>query len=134
MESASVTRDSSSNCRRGCWGLAAINSTGIWRRSCSSSRGAAARIAASPRPMPFDWSATGCDLLRELEIGGGARRVRVVVDHGLPEAGSLADPNVAWNHGVEHKVGEVGTDLSLYVLSQTGPGVIHRHDHPGDGQ
>src|SRR5579875_273482 len=56
------------------------------------------------------------------------------MDHGLAEAWRLSDPDIAWNHGVEHQVGEMRADLSLYVLSQTGPRVVHRHDHPGYGQ
>ena len=60
--------------------------------------------------------------------------MRVVVDHRSPEAGRLADPHVARDHGLEHQAVEVLADLALDVLRQAGAPVVHRQQHPGHRQ
>src|SRR5207302_10177958 len=121
---------SSSNTPRGWFGLGSIMSTGIGRSSWSSSRGATDRIAARPRPIPFGRSATGGDLLCQLEVCVGARAVRVVVDDRLAEAGGLADADVARDHRVEHQFGKMLPHLALDVLRQAGAAVVHGQQHP----
>src|SRR5947209_1415900 len=111
-----------------------MSSIGIWRSSSWSSRGTTAMIAARPRPMPFCRSATGGDLLGQLEVGIGPGAVRVVVDHRDAEAGRLADAHVAGDDGVEDQLGEMLADLTLDVLGQARAPVVHREQHPGHGQ
>ena len=77
-------------------------------------RAARRSLVLSPRPAgsrrgrgPSAVSATCGHLLGELEVGIGARAVRVVMDHRAAEARRLADPDVARDHGVEDERREV---------------------------
>src|SRR5436305_14902876 len=109
-DSARARSASSSNSRRGWFGLGRISSVGISRRPVSS-RELVERIAAKPRPMPgpggpapmpglpgpprpFAVSATCSHLLRELQVGHGARAARVVADDREAIARGLADADV----------------------------------------
>ena len=81
--SASATSATSSKAWRGWRGFLAISSTGTRRRSaCASAPGSPVgdRIAARPRPMPRLRSATGGDLLRQLEVRLRPGAVRIVMD------------------------------------------------------
>src|SRR4051812_17054054 len=109
-DSASACSAPWSNWRRGWPLLGLMRSTGSSRSSAvapslPTSGAETERIAARPRPIPR--SATGGDLLGQLEVGVGARGVRVVVDHGAAVARRLTDPDVAGDHGVEDQLGEV---------------------------
>src|SRR3954466_4115265 len=157
-DSARASRASSSNSRRGWFGLGRISSVGISRRPVSA-RELVERIAARPRPIPraapplvppvalvprpdragvpprpLAVSATCSHLLRELEVGHGARAARVVADHGEAVARGLADADVTGDHGIEDELGEVLSDLALDVLREARSTVVHRQDHAGDRQ
>src|SRR6201996_1730190 len=107
MERARAISESSSNTRRGWFGLGSIMSTGIGRSSWSSSRGATDRIAASPRPIPMGRSATVGHLLCQLEVGIRTGAVRIVMDHRFTETWCFADADVARDDRVEHQLGKV---------------------------
>src|SRR4051812_30365421 len=149
-DSASAMRASSSNSRRGWFGLGRISSVGISRRPVSS-RELVERIAASPRPMPrppipaplparpvpptpLAVSATCSHLLGELQVGHGARAARVVADYGEAIARGLPEADVARDHRVEDELGEVLPDLALDVLGKPRAPVVHGEDHAGDSQ
>src|SRR3954451_12060607 len=108
-----------------------MSSVGISRRPVSS-RELVERIAASPRPIPrpavpapmpglpdplspFAVSATCSHLFRELQVGHGTRAARIVADDREAVARSLADADVARDHRVEDKLGEVLSYLALDV-------------------
>src|SRR5690348_1831793 len=114
-DSASASSASSSKSRRGWLGLGRISSVGI-SRSPVSSRALVERIAARPRPIPRGpppspfaaWgSATRRHLLRELQVGHGARAAGVVADDGETVARGLADADVPRDHRIEYEFGEV---------------------------
>src|SRR3954453_2262369 len=100
--------------------------------------GVTERIAARPRPIPRDRSAmragsgrgargrAGDELLGELEVGVGARAVRVVVDDRPPEARGLTDTDVPRDDRAEDEVGEVAAHLRLDVLREPGAPVLDR--------
>ena len=52
----------------------------------------------------------------------------------MPVARRLAEPDVARDHRVEDERGEVLADLALDVLGELRARVVHRQQHPGDGQ
>src|SRR5271167_1130921 len=82
------------------------------------------RIASSPLPMPGFGLATCSHLLRQLKIGRCSCAVRVVVGHRQAIAGRLTHPHVAWDHGIEHEVGEMLPDLPLDVAAQPRAAVV----------
>src|SRR5579875_691059 len=134
IDSDSWTSASSSKSCRGWCGFGEISSVGISRSSglASPPSSVTARIAARPRPIPRLRSATGRDLLGQLEIRLGPGAVGIEVDHRLAEARGLADAHVARDHRVEHQLGEVRPYLGLDLLGQARATVVHGEEHPGD--
>ena len=60
--------------------------------------------------------------------------MRRVSKHRKPEAGRLAQADVARDDGVEHELREVLAHLPLDVAREPGAAVVHREDHPEHGQ
>src|SRR5215218_3478578 len=101
-----------------------MSSTGRSRNSGSASAGTVDRIAASPRPMPRERSATRGHLLGEFEVGLRPGAGRIVVDDRTAEAGRLTEPHVARNDRVEDQRGEMAAHLGLHVLGELGTRVV----------
>jgi hypothetical protein len=57
-----------------------------------------------------------------------------MVDHWEAEARGLGDPDAARDHGPEHQVGEVVSELALDIVREPGALVVHRDHHPGQNQ
>src|SRR5215210_5171105 len=129
-DSASASRASSSNSRRGWLGFGRMSSVGMSRRPvCSVAL--VERIAASPRPMPrpppprpFADSATCSHLLCEFQVCHGARASWVVADNRQAIAWRFADAHVARYHRVEDEFREVLPHLALDVLGEAGSTVV----------
>jgi len=56
------------------------------------------------------------------------------VNHRAAEARRLADPDVARDDRVEDQRGEVLAHLALDVAREARAPVVHRQEHPGDGE
>ena len=73
-------------------------------------------------------------LSRRIKVAHRAPGTGIVGDHRLAVTGRLGDPDVARDHRLEHEFREVRTDLSLDVLCQPRPAVVHREHHASHGQ
>src|SRR5262245_12100161 len=71
-------------------------------------------------------------LLRELEIGGGASRVDVVEQDRLAVARRLAEAHVPRNRAPEDALAEVRAHLILDLAAQVGAAIEHGEHDPLD--
>src|SRR5436189_1232271 len=105
-----------------------------------SSRELVERIASRPRPIPRGppprpfaaGSATCGHLLRELQVGHGARAARVVAGDGKAVARSFPDADVPGDNRLEYELRKVLADLALDVLGEAGAPVVHGQHHARD--
>src|SRR5438552_8901593 len=102
--------------------------------SASSREGCCAEItsdapeirASSPRPRPDFCLATSYYLLGECAIGESSRRGRIIVQNGLPEAGCLAQTDIAIDQGLKRLGWEVVTHFTHNITRKTCTRVINR--------
>src|SRR5947199_1948796 len=85
--------------------------------------------ASSPRPRPDFCLATSYYLLSECAIGESSRRGGVIVQNGLPEAGCLAQTDIAIDHGLKRLDREVVTHFPHNITRKPCTRVIHRQQH-----
>src|SRR5258706_7153245 len=125
IDAASSCSRSGAIAPRGWYGFGSSSSTGTSPRS----RGGSGSGRSAPSPLPSAFLFMGHQLLGEFEIGLGAPRAYVVEQYRLAEAGRLPEPDAARDHGPEHGVLEVTTDLVGDLLAQVGAVVDHRQQH-----
>src|SRR5438067_11824800 len=85
--------------------------------------------ASSPRPRPDFCLATSYYLLSECAIGESSWRGGVIVQNGLPEAGSLAQTDIAIDHGLKRLSWKVVTHFAHDIAGEPRARVIHRQQH-----
>src|SRR5579859_2558303 len=132
---------SSRKARRGWRGLGMMLSRGICRMFSSEIREGCCDAVDSelpgiralrPRPRIGFGLATCHHLLRQRTIGSRAWRVRVIIEDGLPEAGSLAQAYVAVNNRLEHLFREMIAHLAHDFSRQARARVEHIQHHTHD--
>src|SRR5690242_9717753 len=90
--------------------------------------------ASSPRPRPDFCLATGYYLLSECAIGECTRRGGIIVQNGLPEAGCLAQTDVAVDDGLKRLGWEVVTHFAHDITGKPCARVIHRQQYTRNKQ
>src|SRR5690348_10274372 len=118
---------SSATCWISPWRGSTVRSSGATETSRSTAEGMS---DASPRPNAF--LAMVDHLVRKVHVADRSGAARIVDDHGLPEAGRLAQSNVSWNDGVVDALREVTPGLVHYLLREIEAIVVHRQENPLD--
>src|SRR5690606_24191099 len=114
MEAASSCKDSSENCRRGCWSLGTISSILI-STTFPPSPLPSVRLkfegSSASKPLPKPLLAMADHFPRQLHVHLRPFGTRIIGNYRLPVTGGLAQPHIPGDNGLHELILEVLLDF-----------------------